>query len=129
MSPAGKLFDAPGVEITIMATKDIEVCLKDVGGRNIILKETVASSDRVSQSIICYGHLFQSGWGVDAQNRALFHAASGVAIPLELQQNSMVVCGTIRAIHEQLPSENVSSIRAIQAEVDPGIVNGSRLGT
>ena len=125
MSPAGKLVDAQGVEIPIMATKDIEVCLKDVGGRNIKLKETVAISDRVSQPIICYGHLLQSGWGVDAQNRTLFHAASGVAIPLELQQNSMVVCGTIRAIHEQLPSENVSCIRAIQAEVDPGIVNGA----
>ena len=37
----------------------------------------------------------------------------------------MVVCGTMRAIHEQLPGENVSCIRAIQAEVDPGIVNGA----
>ena len=51
-------------EIPIMATKDIEVCLKDVSGRTVWLKETVAISDKVSQPIMCFGHLLQSGWEV-----------------------------------------------------------------
>ena len=66
-SPAGKLVDAQGMEIPIMARQDIEVCLKDFAGRTVRLKETVAISDRVGQPIMCFGHLLQSGWGVDAQ--------------------------------------------------------------
>lgn len=60
-TPTGKLVDAQGVAKPVMATQDIEVCLKDVTGRTIRLKETVAISDKVGQPIMCFGHLLQSG--------------------------------------------------------------------
>lgn len=60
-TPTGKLVDAQGVANPVMATQDIEVCLKDVTGRTIRLKETVAISDKVGQPIMCFGHLLQSG--------------------------------------------------------------------
>lgn len=60
-TPAGKLVGAQGVAFPVMATQDIEVCLKDVTGRTIRLKETVAISDKVGQPIMCVGHLLQSG--------------------------------------------------------------------
>ena len=37
----------------------------------------------------------------------------------------MMVCRTIRAIHEQLTGEDAVCIRAIQAEVDPSVVKGA----
>ena len=125
MGPVGKFVDAQGVQIPILATQDVEVCLRDVTGRTVRLKETVAVSDRVEQPIMCFGHLLQSGRGVDAQQHALVHSTTGTSIPVELQQKSMVVCGTIRAIHEQLTGDEDVYIRAIQAEIDPGVVNGA----
>ena len=121
----GKLVDAQGTQIPILATQDVEVCLRDVTGRTVRLKERVAVSDRVEQPIMCFGHLLQSGWGVDAQQHSLVHATTGTAIPVELQQKSTVVCGTIRAIHEHVTGDETVFIRAIQAEVDPGVVNGA----
>lgn len=120
-----KFVDAQGVQIPILATQDVEVCLRDVTGRTVRLKETVAVSDRVEQPIMCFGHLLQSGRGVDAQQHALVHSTTGTSIPVELQQKSMVVCGTIRAIHGQLTGDEDVYIRAIQAEIDPGVVNGA----
>ena len=120
-----KFVDAQGVQIPILATQDVEVCLRDVTGRTVRLKETVAVSDRVEQPIMCFGHLLQSGRGVDAQQHALVHSTTGTSIPVGLQQKSMVVCGTIRAIHGQLTGDEDVYIRAIQAEIDPGVVNGA----
>lgn len=97
--------------------------MRDVTGRT--LKETVAGSDDVEQPIVCFGHLLQSGWGVDAQQHALVHSTTGTSIPLGLQQKSLVMCGTIHAIHEQLTGDEDVYIRAIQAEVDPGVANGA----
>ena len=62
----GKLCDAQGVEIPIAAVQDMEIRLKDLTGRTILLRERVAVSDKVGQPILCFGHLLESGWGIDA---------------------------------------------------------------
>ena len=57
----GKLCDAQGVEIPIAAVQDMEIRLKDLTGRTILLRERVAVSDKVGQPILCFGHLLESG--------------------------------------------------------------------
>ena len=59
----GKLHDAQGAEIPVQSIQDMEIRLKDLSGRNIVLRERVAISDRVTQPIVCFGHLLESGWG------------------------------------------------------------------
>ena len=49
----GKLHDAQGAEIPVQSIQDMEIRLKDLSGRNILLRERVAISDRVTQPIVC----------------------------------------------------------------------------
>ena len=53
----GRLCDAQGVEIPVAAVQDMEIRLKDTAGRTILMREKVVLSDRVTQPILCYGHL------------------------------------------------------------------------
>ena len=48
----------------VHAMQDMEIRLKDISGRSILLRERVTISDKVNQPILCYGHLSQSGWGI-----------------------------------------------------------------
>ena len=81
----GKLCDAQGVEIPIAAVQDMEIRLKDLTGRTILLRERVAVSDKVGQPILCFCHLLESGWGIDATQQTLTHAIAGAHVPLEMQ--------------------------------------------
>ena len=55
----------------------------------------------------------------------LVHSKAGAAAPLELQNKSMVVHGSIRVLTEHCISPGSFHVRAIQAEIDKSIVNGS----
>ena len=104
--------------------QDMEICLKDISGRSILLRERVAISDRVQQPILCYGHLLQAGWGISGSQQALVHDSVGAHIPVEIQNQSVVVQGTIRVLKESSADLDMSCVRAIQAEVMDHVVNG-----
>ena len=126
------LHDAQGRQIPVLGMRDIEVHLMDETGRKVVLRESVAVSAHVQQPILCYGRLMQSGWGVDAGEQSLVHS-TGVRIPLELQHQSIVVKGSIRAISSDGDSKDVQdaeqhevpgSVCAVKATVRPDVVRG-----
>ena len=121
---SGKLVDAQGTEIPIDAVQDMEVRLQDVNGKCILLKEKVAISDRVGQPILSFGHLLQSGWGIDADLQARVNNSAGVQIPVTFQNQSIVVHGTIRVMQQNLDEQDVLNVRAIQADVLDSVING-----
>ena len=112
--------------------RDIEVHLMDETGRKVVLRESVAVSAHVQQPILCFGRLMQSGWGVDAGEQSLVHS-TGVRIPLELQHQSVVVKGSIRAISSDVASMGVQNVeqsevpgnvRAVKVTVRPEVLRG-----
>ena len=79
----------------------------------------------MSQPILCYGHLLESGWGIDAAQQTLTHSTAKAHVPLELQNKSMTVHGTIRMLRLQDVSDDCLRVRAIQAEVEESLINGA----
>ena len=77
--PMSTLQDAQGNSIPVEGAKDVEVHLMDQHGRSVVLKESVCLSSQITQPIICFGHLMENGWGVDAREQALVHTP-GVSI-------------------------------------------------
>ena len=102
------LHDAQRRQIPVMRMRDIEVHLMDETGREVVLKESVAASAHVQQPILCFGRRMQSEWSVDAGEQSLVHS-TGVRIPLELQHQSVVVKGSIRAIFSDVASMGVQN--------------------
>lgn len=122
----GKLCDAQGSEIPVEATQDMEIRLMDVAGKTVVIRERAAISSRVSQPIFCYARLLENGWGIDGQQQALVHH-SGLNIPIEMQNKSVVVHGFIRMMKGQPTVVQPAKVRVVQAEVKPDVVNG-RIG-
>ena len=120
----GRLMDAQGSEIPIESVKDMEVRLKDITGRTVCLRERVALSSRVTQPIISFGHLMEGGWSIDAREQALTHSL-GAHVPLELQNRSLVVQGTIRVLQGEVKTADDFHVRAIQADVMQHVVEGN----
>lgn len=52
-APLCRLHDAQGREIPAIAMKDVEVHLMDVTGKEVVLRESVAISNTVTQPILC----------------------------------------------------------------------------
>ena len=87
----------------------------DMCGRAVTLKETVAVSDQITQPILCFGRLLESGWSVDGVQQTLTHGS--ISIPIERQQRSMTLRGWIRAVTEDPVIIDALCIRAVRAEV------------
>jgi len=102
--------------------------LTDETGRQVVLREHVAISSSVHQPILCFGRLMENGWGVNASEQNLVHA-TGVKIPIELQNKSMVVKGSIRAIScdegsGEHPGQASVMVRAVKATVRDDVLHG-----
>ena len=119
----GRLCDAQGVEIPIESVQDMEIRLKDISGRNILLKECVAVSSRVHQPILSFGHLLQEGWTIDGKQQALTHHL-GAHIPVCLQNKSLMIQGTIRVMREECEPVDHFHVRAIEAAVSEDVLRG-----
>jgi hypothetical protein len=114
-----------GREIPIESMQDMEIRLRDITGKAVLIRERVAVSSMVNQPILCFGRLLENGWCVDGQQQALTHMA-GAHIPIELQNKSMVVQGEIRMLREEFSSSAGDfHVRAIQADVMDYIVQGT----
>ena len=121
-----KLHDAQGREILVVAMRDVEISLLDQHGRLVTIREHGAISAQVHQPIISFGKLLQSGWGVCGVEQSLYHAPTDTRIPIELQNQSMVVQGWIRTIgfsEEEQPISNF--INAVRADVFGGMDRGA----
>ena len=110
------LRDAQGQAIPLHGFRDVELHLMDMKGRAIVLRETVALSDRISQPILCFGHLLENGWSVNGVEQTLTHG-SGISIPIELQNKSMLVRGWVRMMKDEPQVLEPFSIRAVRAEL------------
>ena len=99
--------------------------MKDTVGRTILLPEKVALSDRVNQPILCYGHLLENGWSIDATHQTLSHSVADADVPLELQSKSVTVQGTICMLRLQETNYDCLHVRAIQADVNEDLATGS----
>ena len=62
----------------------------DMHGHSVVLKETVALGDRISQPILCFGKLLEGGWSINGVEHTMTHR-SGVAIPIDMQNRSMTI--------------------------------------
>ena len=89
-----------GREIPIESMQDMEIRLRDITGKAVLIRERVAVSSMVNQPILCFGRLLENGWCVDGQQQALTHMA-GAHVPIELQNKSIVVQGEIRMLREE----------------------------
>ena len=126
------LQDAQGRTIPILDMRDVEIHLVDEHGKHVLLRETVAVSDQISQPILCFGKLLESGWGVNGVEQTLVHN-SGISVPIELQNRSMSVRGWIRMLKHELDAEahdnddngdvskDSSLVRAVKADVFGGL--------
>ena len=96
-----RLRDAQGRVIPTLRRRDVEVHLKDLRGRDVCLKERVTISTGISQPILCYGKLMESGWSLDAQQQVMYHPEYDTKIPVNMQHRSLAVKGHIRMIQEE----------------------------
>ena len=62
------------------ALRMVEIKLPTISGKVVTLKERVAISSKVSQPILCFGHLLEQGFGIDGVEQALVHAANHINI-------------------------------------------------
>ena len=90
--------------------------MMDMHGHAVVLKETVALGDRISQPIPCFGKLLEGGWSINGVEQTMTHR-SGVAIPFEMQNRSMTIRGWVRMVKSQPEILGQVNIRAVRADV------------
>ena len=118
-----RLCDAQGKSIPIESMRLVEIKLPTSTGQTVTLKERVAVSSKVSQPILCFGHLLEQGFGIDGVEQALVHKGSRVNVPLQLQNKSMTVLGHIRVLQTTPDHDNMLMVRAVRADVEDGLIN------
>ena len=120
--PPIHLQDAQGQKIAVHAFKDVSICLRSVDGREVEIKDKAHFADGISQPILSFGKLLESGWCIDGVQKHLTYGA--VRIPLALQNKSLIVHGTIRACRE-VPCY----IRCIDATLGPDLEQAANYQT
>ena len=66
---ATKLQDAQRNRIPSGGKKSVAIFLRDIDGREVLLKENVIFSSKVNQPILCYGRLMEHGWGINGREQ------------------------------------------------------------
>ena len=118
-----RLCDAQGRPIPVEGTRLVEIRLPTSSGRSILLKERVAISSKVSQPILCFGHLLEQGFGIDGVEQALVHSGGAINIPLQLQNKSMTAMGSVRVLQSVPEPVFPQVIRTVRANVQEELVN------
>ena len=77
-------YKMPWNRIPAGGTKSAEISLRDIDGREVLLKEHVIFSSKVNQLILCCGRLMEHGWGINGlENGDLkvpFHSTCKIAL-------------------------------------------------
>ena len=79
--------------------KSVEISLRDIDGREVLLKENVVFSSKVNQPILSYGRLMEHRWGINGRGQTLENG--DLEVPLNLQNRSLTVQGRIRVIRDE----------------------------
>ena len=93
--PDLQLHDGQGRRIPMMGMRDLEVHLLDETGKKVVLREYIAISSSVHQPIFALAVCLRMD--ASGSEQSLTHV-SRVKVPIELQNRSIVVKGSIRAI-------------------------------
>ena len=91
-----KLQDAQGNRIPREGGKSVEISLRDLDGREVLLKENVNFSSKVNQPILVCGRLMEHGWGINSREQMLENG--DLKVPLNLQNRSLTIQGRIKVI-------------------------------
>ena len=94
-----KLLDARQNRVLTGNAKSVEISLRDLDGREVLLKENVIFSSKVNQPILCYGRLTEHGWGISSREHMLENG--DLKVPLNLQNRSLTVQGRIGVIRDE----------------------------
>ena len=57
-----KVQDAQKNRILAGGAESVDISLRDLDGREALLKENVTFSSKVNQPLLCYGRLMEQGW-------------------------------------------------------------------
>ena len=119
-----QLQDAQGNPIPTMGQRSVSICLDDINGAEVELIDNVVFSSQVTQPILSYGRLMSAGWSIDAETRCLRNG--NYSIPVELQNNSVVVRGSVRSITTSTagassPMSRPLVVRSLKAELTDGL--------
>ena len=88
-----------GSRILTGGAKSVEMSLRDLDGREVLLKKNVIFSSKVNQPILCYGRLLEHGWGLSSGEQMLENG--DLKVLLNLQNRSLTVQGRIRVIRDE----------------------------
>ena len=72
-----------GNRIPTAGVKGVEISLRDLDGREALLKENVIFSSKVNQPILCYGRLMEHGWGINGRVQTLENGDLEVQLNLQ----------------------------------------------
>ena len=123
-----RLQDAQGEEIHIKGVKDVCFVFETENGRLVEVCEKAHFADGVSQPIISFGRLTESGWSIDGESHSLVFGRGGeVKIPVSLQNKSLVVNGRIRAIQEVPHSVRMLEVR-MEKDLEDRAASESEMG-
>lgn len=113
------LQDAQGNQIPTMGQRVVSILLGDNRGIGMELIENVVFSPEVTQPILSYGRLMNAGWSIDAQQQCLRNG--DYAVPLMLQNNSLVVEARVRTITSSTCTSLPMEVRSMKAVFTSGL--------
>ena len=122
---SSRLCDAQGRPIPLEGSRCVEIRLGTNTGKTVVLREKVAISSKVTQPILCFGHLLEQGFGIDGREQSLVHYGNNINIPLYMQNRSMTVMGHVRVISAAVDGVLPQMVRAVRADVSQDLVNSS----
>ena len=94
-----RLQDAQGNVIPTLGKREVEIFLRDVGGKQVCLKERVTRQGHPAHPLLWKVH----GARVDIQTdeQMLVHSTNNTRIPVDLRNRSLTVAGQIRLIQDK----------------------------
>lgn len=101
LESGSQLWDAQGSQIRTSGYKEVSIELEGVCGERIRVKDRGYFSDKVSQRLLSYGRLLKRGWVINLNGNhepQLCHQQSGVSVPVNFKNDSLVVEGSIRRV-------------------------------
>ena len=106
------LQDAQGEKIAIEGYKSVCFVFEAENGKEIQVFEKAHFSSGITQPILSFGRLMESGWGISDHSLVYGVGKKEIRIPLRLQNKSLVAEGSVRAI-----SAEPQTIRVLEAKL------------
>ena len=102
-SPGTYLSDAQGKEITTSDVRDVNFSFETVNGETVTIKDRAFFSDHIDNPLISFGKLLKNGWNIESSDMSgppLLTHKSGARVELAFRNNSLVLAGAVRMIHD-----------------------------